>query len=127
MSKKLLAFGGELAKPANKAGSGRGGLSRFRPGQSGNPNGRPKVAEEFRAACRERTPEVLAAWSDEVATRGENWMKAAELLMAYAHGRPTQHVDATHSLAEMTDEQLEARYRSVIAAASATRPPESGE
>ncbi len=25
----------------------------FKPGQSGNPNGRPKIADEFRGKCRE--------------------------------------------------------------------------
>lgn len=66
----------------------------FKPGQSGNPNGRPKVAEAFREKCRKAVDErVIDAWITEVQNQGENWMKASELLAAYAYGRPTQAVE----------------------------------
>lgn len=65
----------------------------FKKGQSGNPNGRPKVNEEFRARCRAFVDSnVIQAWQSEVVAFGENWVKCAELLAAYGYGKPTQVV-----------------------------------
>jgi hypothetical protein len=38
---------------------GRGNLRPFKPGQSGNPGGRPKLPPEFKAALKELTPDAL--------------------------------------------------------------------
>lgn len=55
--------------------------------------GRPKVPSEFKEKCKAFTDStVLPAWQQEVAERGEHWMKAAELLAAYGHGRPHQAI-----------------------------------
>lgn len=62
-------------------------------GFSGNPGGKPKIAEEFREKCRRVVDDhVLAAWTHEVETMGDNWIKASELLAAYGYGRPAQPV-----------------------------------
>src|SRR3974377_1811068 len=65
----------------------------FKPGQSGNPSGRPKGIE---ALARVHTTEALAvlarALSDED-TRVA--VSAAGMLLAYGWGRPKQVVDAT--------------------------------
>lgn len=66
-----------------------------RPFARGNPGGpgRPKVPDEFKAKCRKATNDlVFNAWKEEVETRGEHWPKAAEMLAAYGHGKPTQPV-----------------------------------
>jgi hypothetical protein len=63
----------------------------FVKGKSGNPNGRPKVADEFRAKARKAVDEhVLKAWIAEVESLGENWVKCSELLAAYGYGKPAQ-------------------------------------
>lgn len=85
------------------------GDTRFKKGRSGNPTGRPKVAEEFRARARKAVDEkVLQAWIDEleikertvitpagsfeIMSRGKEWMRASENLAAYGYGKPTQPV-----------------------------------
>jgi hypothetical protein len=62
-------------------------------GTSGNPSGRPRIVEEFRNKARKAVDEhVIAAWIQEVATLGENWVKCSELLAAYGYGKPTQPI-----------------------------------
>lgn len=62
----------------------------FAKGQSGNPNGRPKVVEEFRARARKAVDEhVLAAWVAEVEAQGPEWVRCSELLAAYGYGKPS--------------------------------------
>jgi len=73
-----------------KTGKRKAPRTAFKPGQSGNPAGRPKVAEEFRARARSAVDEhVLSAWIQEVAARGDEWMRASENLAAYGYGRPS--------------------------------------
>ncbi len=56
-------------------------------GQSGNPNGRPKIPDDWRKAFRDGLPEALEKLRAGVAS-GERW--AVELWLAYALGKPTQ-------------------------------------
>lgn len=65
----------------------------FPKGVSGNPRGRPKTSEEFRKACAERTEKALLALDAEIENEGRDKFKALELLIAYAHGKPTQAVE----------------------------------
>lgn len=81
----------------------------FQKGQSGNPNGRPKVAEEFRARARKAVDDhVIQAWIEEVESQGENWVKCSELLAAYGYGKPSQPVE--HSGADGADLGMTVRF-----------------
>lgn len=71
----------------------------FRAGTSGNPGGRPKEFPEFRKRAREAVDEhVLDGWIEAVKTKGDGWLKASELLVAYAYGKPTQTVEMVDPL-----------------------------
>lgn len=73
-------------------------MGKFKPGQSGNPGGRPKTADEFKAKARAAADEhVIQAWIDEVLSRGKDWLRASENLAAYGHGKPVQPTDNKHS------------------------------
>lgn len=83
----------------------------FQKGQSGNPGGRPKLADAFREKARKAVDDhVLDAWIDEVEgveqmvesedgamkvikKRGKEWIRASELLAAYGYGKPPQPVE----------------------------------
>ena len=69
----------------------------WKPGQSGNPSGRPKVAQEFRARCREFMEadgwEKLAVLATD--RRSKDHMKALELICGYAYGKPKQGLELT--------------------------------
>lgn len=66
----------------------------FKPGQSGNPNGRPKHTLEFRARCREWMDRYGWGVLEDLATAkgGRDQLRAVELMAAYGYGRPTQPV-----------------------------------
>lgn len=62
----------------------------FKPGQSGNPAGRPKAVEEFRLKARAIVDKhVLARWEQEVIEKGPYWMEASVLLVSYGYGKPS--------------------------------------
>lgn len=72
----------------------------FPPGQSANPFGRPRLTPEqaqdsakFREACRERSPRALEILEElaERADRDSVRVNSTEIILAYGHGRPTQH------------------------------------
>ncbi len=81
---------------ANKLPSNRfSGLStgRWKPGESGNPAGRPALAESFREKCK-RWAEEGTGWRklQQIAERDgdREQLRAIELILAYAYGRPPQ-------------------------------------
>ncbi len=82
----------------------------FKPGESGNPGGRPKETPEFRLKARVAVDKyVIDKWIDEVATGGDDWIKASELLAAYGYGKPSQSFEVNditdRSKPEMTPEE----------------------
>lgn len=75
-----------MSDPANSPKTDK----RFKPGQSGNPSGRPKVVEAFRDRARKAVDEhVLERWIREVIEDGPEWVRASELLAAYGYGKPS--------------------------------------
>lgn len=71
---------------------------RFKPGQSGNPGGRPKRPVELVKACKEFNDEGLKILK-EIARRKTNRendrIRAVELIFAYGNGKPKQGIELT--------------------------------
>ncbi len=64
----------------------------FKPGQSGNPGGRPAVVRGIQELARQHTPEAVEALVEALKRPGER-VRAAEVMLAYGYGRPTQQVE----------------------------------
>ena len=82
---------------------------KFKKGQSGNPNGRPKKIPELQELVNEVLGEekegmtaikAIVATLRAKATKGD--IRAAELLLAYAYGKPKQTTDANVTLTDNT-------------------------
>lgn len=67
----------------------------FEPGKSGNPGGRPKVAQEFKERCREFMEEQGWQLMVDMAKRGtgDDARFALKAAMEYAYGKPKEHKD----------------------------------
>lgn len=80
-------------EPANKKNTGR-----FKPGVSGNPNGRPKIPQDIRDACRAASIEainiLLELMRSEDTNAGER-IKAANTILNRAWGTPVASVEIT--------------------------------
>lgn len=63
----------------------------FPKGTSGNPGGRPAELGQFRALCREKTPEALNALSVAMADP-DHAVAAAKVLLEFGWGKPTQPI-----------------------------------
>jgi hypothetical protein len=69
----------------------------FEKGKSGNPNGRPKINEDFRERCRNFMTNKGWANLEKMANDPYNHShyKANELIAAYAYGKPNQKLEHT--------------------------------
>lgn len=77
----------------------------FRPGQSGNPAGRPRKIPEIRELVDEVLSEeqdgitavkaIFLRWRQMASQKNQTaqTMKAAELLISYAYGKPMQRIE----------------------------------
>ncbi len=68
----------------------------FKPGQSGNPGGRPAMPKELKEKLSAEAPGVLEFWIRSYQDENLNWHyrnKAAENLVAYAYGKPKEFID----------------------------------
>lgn len=73
-------------------------MAKFKPGQSGNPNGRPKTAKNLRALLIKKYGEdahLLIERMEELANGRDRKisLQATELLLAYHAGKPVQAVN----------------------------------
>ncbi len=111
-----------MAKPENRATSG-GTL--FRPGQSGNPGGRPKVNKVVREMARKLTAKAIKALEDALdadktyATKDDvvtvpdhsTRVYAAQVLLDRGWGKPVPETEigddeTPEATTEMSDEEL---------------------
>lgn len=104
-------------------------LKPFKPGESGNPAGKPKGTKNFTTLVREALQEVakLKEGNPEGLTYEQILLKSIgpravkdpnvlKMLWEHFDGRPTQKVDMTHELGEATREsvaELTAFFRSI--------------
>jgi hypothetical protein len=90
----------------------------FQPGQSGNPSGHPKGFAEFRAACREHSPEALKVIVASLHSEDERvCLEAAKVLLERAWGKPAaapedlEAMKGSNPLTGLTTEQILAVVR----------------
>lgn len=74
----------------------------FKPGQSGNPGGRPKKTPQeldLIAACKAKTPEALAVITKIMQTGDKDSVRlaAAQSIIERAYGKPVQPADVSVS------------------------------
>jgi uncharacterized membrane protein YccC len=85
----------------------------WKPGQSGNPKGRPREDNPISLAAKKAAPEalkialtIMRATNSAEATR----LAAVNLVLERAYGKPKQELDVTHRRPEeLTDDELYSR------------------
>lgn len=98
-----------MAANSTKTAKGKG--RPFKPGQSGNPNGRPKLTPEaldLQAACRAKTDDALAVLL-RIMTSGENernQMAAAIAIIERGHGKARESIELSGGLNLSIAEQI---------------------
>lgn len=95
---------------ANTPKTRRAPRTAWKPGQSGNPAGRPKLHALVRERAAKAVDEhVVEAWIAEVRSRGEDWVKCSELLAAYGIGKPSsapEDLDAIRESGPVSSREL---------------------
>jgi len=82
-----------MSDTANNGGAtGKG----FKKGQSGNPNGRPKVPDSLRETARNLCPEVIKVWTEIMRGNGKDSdrIKASENIYFLSYGKFEQQIHA---------------------------------
>jgi hypothetical protein len=87
-------------------------------GYTGNPGGRPKMPEELKKAFQEQTQNALDTLVDVMGSgKGSERVKAAEVILDRAWGKPIQSVDAsvTDNTRRIDTSKLTEAQRSALA------------
>ena len=72
----------------------------FKPGQSGNPGGRPKISDDVREMLKAATPKavrLLVSVMDDDGQKTALRMDAAKTIIERVYGKPLQPIDSTIS------------------------------
>lgn len=86
--------------------------TRFKPGQSGNPSGRPKGHNEFRDELRKLSPKVVKRLKTLVSHRDPSIaLQAMKLCIEHAWGRPAQQIEVKGAVGAHLDGELVIRRR----------------
>lgn len=129
---------GEAAeKPSGNTRGNTGNLIPWKPGQSGNPNGRPKDSDRLAAYIRESTKsgrEIadfmmgVMRGTDKLFMKGQDRIKAAEWLADRGFGKAKEVATITEPfpISDLTDEELIVLQRVVARRAAATGGTPSG-
>lgn len=81
----------------------------WRPGQSGNPKGRPKTLRQFRERIQKEGYRLYVELLKIAYDRSDpEQMRAIELLLAYGYGRPSQKLELElHDLRSKSDSEID--------------------
>ena len=90
----------------------------FQKGQSGNPGGRPAIADEVRDLARQYTDEAiknLAAIARNAKAPAQARVAAWNSLLDRGYGKPAQSVDLNHKSQDVADmlEEINGRTRGI--------------
>lgn len=114
--------------PENRKGTGK---KLFKPGQSGNPGGRPKLTQndyDLRAVCRQAAPLAVQTLLDimQFEQQPSARLRAAELILDRGYGKATQTVEMNvrRDIKELSDNEL---YAIASSARIALEAAESAE
>lgn len=101
----------------------------FKPGQSGNPGGRPKIIGDLKLLAREHTNEAVKTLVEvmkSVKAPPAARAFAANSLLDRGYGKPTQHVEANVNLLDGLNFDDRAIVERVLEAVVASREGPSG-
>jgi hypothetical protein len=99
-----------MANPTGKGG--------FKPGESGNPGGRPTVAKEIQELARSYTTEALEALvaiMRNARAPAQARVAASNSILDRGYGRPPQSVDLYHKSQDISElmEEINGRTRGI--------------
>lgn len=111
----------EIDKMPKQQGK-RGNPAWVKGGPSPNPAGRPGGYEEFRALCKERSPQAVAALEAALSNGDASAVAAARVLLEYAWGKPSSAPEDLNALASGLSLPVGLTAAAVLAIARGEKP-----